>query len=236
LNGDLPGAEALLRKCLETNRKTRGEIHPNTSATLHYLALIAAARQDRAGAEAILRHSLDISRKTLGEKHPVVARTLNSLSHVLAAQGRSQEAAAALQDAMAIARPALGGDHQLVAIYAINLASVQLARNQAVAAEELLREALPIRARAPGLVPSRRGTISEDDWSVATTKALLGTALVAQPLRRCRSRAARCAPGAGLTAAAGGPRRHRATTALSEVGGEGHGASRCRVSGAHRAS
>jgi serine/threonine-protein kinase len=180
LNGDLPGAEALLRKCLETNRKTRGEIHPNTSSTLHDLALIAAARQDYAGAEAMLREALDIARKTLGEKHSVVARTLNSLSHVLAAQGRSQEAAAALQDALAIARPALGSDHQLVAIYAINLASVQLARNQAVAAEELLREALPIRARAPELVPSRRRTISEDDWSVATTKALLGRSLVAQ--------------------------------------------------------
>ena len=128
----------------------------------------------------MLRQALDIARKTLGERHAVVARTLNSLSHVLAAQGRSQEAAAALQDAMAIARPALGGDHQLVAIYAINLASVQLARNQAVAAEELLREALPIRARAPELVPSRRGAISEDDWSVATTKALLGRSLVAQ--------------------------------------------------------
>jgi tetratricopeptide (TPR) repeat protein len=110
----------------------------------------------------------------------VVARTLNSLSHVLAAEGRPQEAAAALQDALAIARPALGSDHQLVAIYAINLASVQLSLNQAVVAEELIREALPIRARAPQLVPSRRRTISEDDWSVATTKALLGTSLVAQ--------------------------------------------------------
>jgi eukaryotic-like serine/threonine-protein kinase len=180
LNGDLPGAEALLRKCLETNRKTRGEIHPNTSATLHDLALIADARQDHAGAEAMLRQALDIARKTLGESHPVVARTLNSLSHVLAAEGRPQEAASALHDALAIARPALGSDHQLVAIYEINLASVQLTLKQAVVAEELLREALPIRARAPQLVPSRRRTTSEDDWSVATTKALLGTSLVAQ--------------------------------------------------------
>ena len=180
LNGDLAGAETLLRQCLETNRKTRGEIHPNTSATLHDLALIAAARQDDAGAEAMLRQALDIARKTLGDRHPVVATTLNSLSHVLAAQGRYDEAAAALQEALAIARPALGSDHQLVAIYAINLASIQLARNQPVAAETLLREALPIRARAPELVPSRRRTISEDDWSVATTKALLGTSLVAQ--------------------------------------------------------
>jgi tetratricopeptide (TPR) repeat protein len=99
---------------------------------------------------------------------------------VLAAQGRTAEAAAALQEALAIARPALGDDHQLVAIYEINLASLQLARNQPVAAETLLREALPIRARAPSLVPGRRRTTGEDDWSVARTQALLGASLVAQ--------------------------------------------------------
>jgi len=180
LNGDLAGAEALLRQCLELNRKTRGEIHPNTSATLHDLALIAAAKRDDTAAEAMFRKALDIARKTLGERHPIVATTLNSLSHVLTAQRRYDEAAAALQDALAIARPALGTDHQLVAIYAINLASVQLARNQPVAAETLLREAIPIRARASELVPSRRRTVGEDDWSLAATKALLGTSLVAQ--------------------------------------------------------
>ena len=109
-----------------------------------------------------------------------MATTLNSLSHVLVTQARYDEAAGALREALEIARPALGSDHQLVAIYAINFASVQLAGNHSVAAEQLLREALPIRARAPGLVPSRRRTISEDDWSVATTNALLGASLVAQ--------------------------------------------------------
>ena len=180
LSGDLDGAEALLRQCLELNRKTRGEVHPNTSATLHDLALIAAERGDNAGAEAMLRRALDITRTTLGEKHPVVATTLNSLSHVLVAQKRHDEAAAALQDALAIAGPTLGRDHQLFAIYAINLASVQLARHQPVAAEELIREALPIRAGAPGVVPSRRRTIAEDDWSLAAAKTLLGASLVAQ--------------------------------------------------------
>jgi len=180
LDGDLAGAEALLKRCLEINLRTRGEVHPNTSATLHDLGLIAAARRDNAGAEATLRRALDIARRTLGEKHPIVATTLNSLSHVLVAEGRPEEAAAALQDALAIARPALGAGHQLVAIYAINLAFVQLSVNRAAAAEPLLHEALQIRARAPEVVPSRRRTSADDDWSIATTKALLGTSLVAQ--------------------------------------------------------
>ena len=180
LKGDLSGAEALLRQCLAINLKTRGEIHPNTSATLHDLALIADTRQDHAGAEAMLRRALDIARRTLGDRHPVVATALNSLSHVLVAQGRLEEAASALRDALAIARPSLGSDHQLVAIYAINLASIELASHRAAEAERLLREALPIRARAPELVPSRRRTVADDDWSVARTKALLGSSLLAQ--------------------------------------------------------
>jgi hypothetical protein len=78
-----------------------------------------------------------------------------------------------------IARTALGSDHQLVAIYMINLASLHLTRKQPAAAEALLREALRIRVLSPELVPSRRRTFPEDDWSVGATKSLLGASLVA---------------------------------------------------------
>src|SRR5262249_18630134 len=60
-----------------------------------------------------------------------------------------------------------------------NLASVQLARKNAAAAEALAREGLRIRALAPGLVPSRRRTFEQDDWSVGRTKSLVGAALAA---------------------------------------------------------
>jgi hypothetical protein len=115
----------------------------------------------------------------LGEKHPIVATTLNSLSRVLREQGLYDEAASALQEASGIARTALGSDHQLFAIYTINLASVHLVRKEPAAAEALLREGLHIRAQFPGLVPSRRRTFREDDWSVGATKSLLGASLIA---------------------------------------------------------
>jgi Flp pilus assembly protein TadD len=83
-----------------------------------------------------------------------------------------------LKEALDIARAALGNDHQLVAIYAINLAVVQLERKDPATAEALLREGLRIRARAPGLVPSRRRTRLQDDWSIGATKSLLGASLV----------------------------------------------------------
>jgi serine/threonine protein kinase/tetratricopeptide (TPR) repeat protein len=179
LEGDLIGAEGLLRRCLDLNRRTRGDQHPNTGTTLHDLGLVVATRGDYPAAESLFRQALDINRKALGEKHPNNAATLNGLSRALIAQGRYDEAASALQEALDIARPALGRDHQLVAIYTINLASVQLARKQPAVAETLLREGLRIRARAPDLVPGRRRTFLEDDWSVGAAKSLLGASLVA---------------------------------------------------------
>jgi eukaryotic-like serine/threonine-protein kinase len=178
LNGDLSGAESLLRQCLEMNRKV-GENHPNIAGPLNDLGLIAAARGDHAAAESLFRQALEQNRTTLGEKHPIVATTLNNLSHALVEQRRYEEASSALQEALNIARAALGSDHQLIAIYQINLASVYLAQHQPRAAEILLRQALATRARAPGVVPSRRRTFPEDDWSVGATKSLLGAAIAA---------------------------------------------------------
>jgi tetratricopeptide (TPR) repeat protein len=183
LNGDLSGAESLLQLCLDTNRKTRGESHPNTSATRHDLAVIAATKGDYPAAEAQLRRVLADQRQALGDRHPVTATTLNSLSHVLREQQRYDEAAATLEQARQIASAALGADHQLVAIYTINLAVVELARKKPGDAEALLSEGLRIRTRAPGIVPSRRRTFLDDDWSADATRSLL---LEAQRQRAAR--------------------------------------------------
>jgi len=179
LNGDLSGAESLLRQCLEINRKTLGEDHANTFLTLHDLALIPGGRGDYSAAESQLRQALVLGRKALGDKHPYVAAALNNLSRTSLEQGRYDEAAAILRDALNIAVPVLGSEHPLTGIYKINLASVHLARRDAGEAEALLRQALQVRARAPGIVPSRRRTFPEDDWSVGATKSLLGATLTA---------------------------------------------------------
>ena len=116
---------------------------------------------------------MDIHRQALGETHPLIATALNNLAHVWMAQGRYDEAANALQGAIDIARPALGADHQLVAIYTVNLAVAQLARRKPDLAEPLLVEGLRIRSLAPEIVPSRRRTLPEDDWSIDAIKRLL---------------------------------------------------------------
>jgi eukaryotic-like serine/threonine-protein kinase len=179
LNGDLAGAETLLVRCLELNRKTRGEEHPNTATTLHDLALIAMTRGEHQGAETVLRRVLAMQRASLGPTHPVVATTLNNLAHVLATIGRVDEAGQALEEALDILRPSLGSDSQLVAIYTINRAALHVAQRQPREAEILLREGLRIRTQAADVLPSRRRTIAEDDWSVGAIRSVLGATLVA---------------------------------------------------------
>ncbi len=180
LKGDLAAAESLLQQSLETNRRTRGDDHPNTAASLHDLALIASAKGDNSGAESVLRHVLAMQQRKLGEHHPVVATTLNSLSHVLVRQGRFVEAAAPMQQALDLARAAHGDSHQLVAIYTLNLAAIELGRQRPADAERLAIDGLRLRSRAPSVVPTRRRTVVDDDWSVGAAKSLMGAALTAQ--------------------------------------------------------
>jgi len=179
LNGDLPRAETALQQSLDINRRTRGADHPNTAINLHDLALIAIMHGDYAKADAELRQVLAMQKKALGERHPVVAMTLNSLAHVLRDEHREEEAEAAQREALAIARAALGGGHQLVAIYSLNLAALRLARHDPGDAEPLVRTGLTVRENAPGIVPSRRRTMIEDDWSIGAARSLLGASLLA---------------------------------------------------------
>ena len=180
LNGDLAGAEALLRQCWGINLKVRGEGHPNTTMTRHDLALIGVARGEWQSSATVFREVAVLQRRALGHSHPVVAVTLNNLARAQAAMGQYDEAAAALDEALALVRASVGRDHQLLALYTINRAALDLARQQPAAAEPLLREGLRIRSLAPGLVPSRRRTLPEDDWSMGATKSLLGASLAAQ--------------------------------------------------------
>jgi len=177
LNGDAEGARALLEQSLDLNIRTRGPTHPNTGTTWHDLGLIALTRGEHGRAEAALQRALEIHRAGLGDRHPNVAMDLNALAHLHRPRQRPDEAAAVLHQALAIAQPTFGADHQLVAIYSANLAAAYLARGDAAGAEPLLREALRIRRLAPQIVPSRRRTLREEEWTPEAIAAALETAL-----------------------------------------------------------
>ena len=177
LKGDLDGAEKILRECMELNRKALGEEHPNFFTTIHDLAVIALQRGNAAEAEAMVRSILPRAYTALGSMHPTMAAIQNTLASALRKQGKYEGAAIALQEAVQVARTAHGAEHPLVGIYSANLGSVYMALKRPELAEPLLRKAVEIRTHIPGVVPSRRRTLPEDDWSVGDTKRLLGAAL-----------------------------------------------------------
>ena len=176
LRGDLDAADALLRHSLGVSIETRGPRHPNAATTRHDLALIAHARGNHAGAEAELLTALEVQRETVGPRHPTVALTLNALGHVQAARGRHRQALATMRTAIDVAGASLGQTHQLVAIFTLNAGALHLALGERTDAEQLLREGLRLRALAPDVVPSRRRTLPEDDWTLDGARRALASA------------------------------------------------------------
>ena len=129
--------------------------------------------------------------------------------------GRYAEAAAALQNALDIVRPTLGKEHQLVAIYSINRRRSHVARNQPESPSHCCAKGCASGAQAPAVVPSRRRTFLEDDWSVGATKSLLGASLVA--LRRYDEAEAMLLEARRDLEASPAPRRREMTATISRL-------------------
>ena len=175
LNGDLAGAEALLRQSLELNRKTRGE---RSCQHRHQPARPGA---DRRGARRLRRGrsavppGLDIHRQALGRDAPARRHDAQQPGHVLdgdrAATTRRPMRCRARSTSPA---PALGAATiSWSRSTPINLAVAQLARREPAARPSRCSSRGCGSARcAPEIVPSRRRTLPEDDWSVDAIKSL----------------------------------------------------------------
>jgi hypothetical protein len=140
----------------------------------------------------LLRDALLIVKRSFGAKHWRTARMLGHLAVVFRKQRRLDEAAATLDEALHMARVAQGPNRPLVAALAIERAQVDLDRGEAATAEPRLREALRVQ----------RLTCAEHSWRIATTKSLLGAALMglgrlteAEPLLIEASRRLKDVPG-----------------------------------------
>ncbi len=165
--GELDRAEHLLRESYEISRRVLGDRHVNVGSAASNLALVRGDKGDYAAAETLLRQAVDIRREALGSSNPALAVTLNNLSYPLRELKKYDEAIAALDEAIALTIPVRGDESPVVANYRVNLARVYLARGDGASAEPLLRHALGIRVRAFG----------ENDWRVAVSRSLLGSAL-----------------------------------------------------------
>jgi tetratricopeptide (TPR) repeat protein len=165
--GDLDGAELMLRQSLEISRAVLGEHHANVGTGLSNLGLVVGEKGNYPAAEALFRQAIDVRSHVFGANYAGLAVNLNNLAFPLREQGKFDEAVKALERAVALSVPAKGDDSPSVANYRANLGRVHLAKGDAGSAEPVLRRALSSRLRA----------FNEQDWRVAMTKSLLGSAL-----------------------------------------------------------
>ena len=166
--GELAAAEPFFMQSLAMHRKTVGPDHPNVAQAMANLAQLKMDQNELSAAETLLQGALPIVRRSFGERHWRTARMLGHLGTVMRQQRRFDEAGATLDEALAMARDALGQDRPPVATLAIERAQVHLDQGEAAAAELLLRDALRVQ----------RLTSAEDSWRIASTKGLLGAALM----------------------------------------------------------
>jgi len=90
--GDLQEASCLYERALEIRRRTLGEEHPETVATISKLGSLLRNRGNYDEARSFYERALEIRRRTLGEEHPDTAATLNNLALPLQAQDEYDEA------------------------------------------------------------------------------------------------------------------------------------------------
>lgn len=166
--GEIAEAERWVVESLEINREALGAEHPNTGQSLANLALFHSERREFAAAEGLLREGLGIFQKAMGLQHWRTATVRLQLAEALRGQGRVREGLEEAERAIALVEKVLGMEHTLRAALLVERARGLLVLKEAGAAEGLLREALRVQ----------RKSYPETNWRVATTKSVLGAALV----------------------------------------------------------
>jgi serine/threonine-protein kinase len=148
--GLLTKADSLITEAMNLQIKTLGRLHPDASATIHELAVVAYDRGQLVRSEALYREALEIDRQLWGEEHQTVAADCNDLAAVLRRKGEIEEATELFERAFAMRVRLLGENHPDVAHSMNHLGGLLHDRGQDERAEQLLRKGLEIRRNLYG--------------------------------------------------------------------------------------
>lgn len=136
--GDMEGAEAMLREILQRLR-ARGGPSVDVATVLNNLGSLVRAQGDLEGAEAHFREALELRRSALGDAHPDVAQSLNNVGAILYSREDFAGAARHFEEAVGLWERHFAGDHPRLAAGIYNTASlhrIQGRRDEAVAGFE----------------------------------------------------------------------------------------------------
>ena len=141
--GDLEGAELILREAVDGCREVLGDRHPQTLASVNDLGWVLEDKGKLDSAEVLYREAIRGRRETLGDRHRDTLISIGRLGWlVMMNKGDQDEAEAFLREAMDGRRETLGERHPDT-LEAINDVGCLLRRRGDVdGAEVMLRESL----------------------------------------------------------------------------------------------
>jgi serine/threonine-protein kinase len=111
MQGDLPAAEGLLERALDSGWRQWGESDELVISILSSLAGLRNVQGRLPEAEELLLQLLDGQRRTLGETHPTTIRTIHNLALVLHRQDKDEQAAIYCRRALTLHTQVHGPEH-----------------------------------------------------------------------------------------------------------------------------
>jgi len=161
---DAPQAEAL-----EIRRKTLGDDHPDTLASIDAATQLSADRGRLDEAEQLGREALEGRRRVLGDQHPDTLASIAGFGTVLYYRGRYADAERHFREALEGRRRVLGEDSQDTVSSMRSLGFALLGLGRVDQAVEIQRRALDICRRtlgndAPGTVLSLNALATALKW------------------------------------------------------------------------
>jgi serine/threonine protein kinase/Tfp pilus assembly protein PilF len=148
--GRYDDAYPLQESALATRRRTLGEEHPDTLASINSMGALLQLQGRPAEAELCHREALEKHRRTLGEEHPDTLTSISQLGTLLQVQGRLAEAEPFHREVLETRRRTLSAEHRQTLISIGNMGALLQLQGRLAEAEVFVREALEKSRRTLG--------------------------------------------------------------------------------------
>jgi non-specific serine/threonine protein kinase/serine/threonine-protein kinase len=145
--GRYDDAYPLQESALATRRRTLGEEHPDTLASINSMGALLQLQGRPAEAELCHREALEKHRRTLGEEHPDTLTSISNMGLLLRLQGRLAEAELYHREALEKRRRTLGEEHPDTLTSISQLGTLLQVQGRLAEAEPFHREVLETRRR-----------------------------------------------------------------------------------------
>jgi tetratricopeptide (TPR) repeat protein len=149
-NGRQQDALELLERVATARKKTQGEEHPDTLASVQSLANCYSKVGRRKEALQLSEKVVAANKRTQGEEHPTTLDSIHNLAKHYSEVGRREEALQLLEKVVAANKRMLGEEHPKTLVSIHNLANCYTTVGRREEALQLLEKVVPANKRTQG--------------------------------------------------------------------------------------